>query len=165
MWLLENRKSRLWRPHVALTAGHPSAGGAATRWDEEQGGDGLPVLSGVGGTCTRVASEERSRDTWWPKERHPRRRAQCGSRCRAEGSGSGRAWGAQRPGHRRGMLVCAAWFGRAPAGQTQALGSERGCLLELALPQSPQQPAWAGLLENAWDLGAVGGVSRRPTRL
>lgn len=49
MWLLENRKSRLWRPRVALTAGQPSAGAAATRWDEEQGGDGLPVLSGVGG--------------------------------------------------------------------------------------------------------------------
>lgn len=64
-----------------------------------------------------------------------------------------------------GTLVCAAWFGRAPAGQTQALGSGRGCLLELALLQSPQQPAWAGLLENAWDPGAVGGVSGRPTRL
>lgn len=83
-----------------------------------------------------------------------------------------RAVGAAERGVRRetrpppgGTLVCAAWFGRVPVGQSQALGSERGYLLELALLQSPQQPTWAGLLEYAWDRGAVGGVSRRPTRL
>lgn len=106
MWLLENRKSRLWHPRVALTAGQPSAGAAATRWDEKQGGDGLPVLSGVGGTCTRVASEERSRGTL-AEVAAPQ----------AEGTAwkqaqSGRQWErpsvgcAERPGHRQGGHLC-----------------------------------------------------------
>lgn len=66
------------------------------------------------------------------------------------------------PATSRGMLVCAAWFGRVPSGQNQALGSGRGYLLELALLP---EPAWARLLEYAWDQGPVGGVSERPTRL
>ena len=159
-WLLENRKSRLWRPHVALIAGQRSAGGAATRWDEGRGGDRFPALFGVGGICTQVASEEHSCGTWWLKEWHPRPRAQRGSGGRAEGSESGRAWDACRdPATSGGTLVWAAWFGRVPSGQNRALGSGRGYLLELALLQSPQGLAWARLLEYTRDQGPVGGVS------
>lgn len=65
---------------------------------------------------------------WWPKERHPRPRAQRGSRGRTESSESGQGWDARRDPAARGRTCvhCPVWSGSlGPV--SQGSGREATC--------------------------------------
>lgn len=109
-WLLANLKLRAWLPRVAPAAGQRRAGGAAACWD--QGGRTGSWLCG-GAALEPLWRRSTATAMWWPKERHPRLRAQRGSRGRTESSESGQGWDARRDPADGGRTCvhCPVWSG------------------------------------------------------